>query len=394
MSHSTGSRGEERAGNDRSGHSFIKVLTWARTQLIISYPFFGMLALHLPLKIDPLTPTAHTDGRYIYLNPVWVEEVARREGREAIAGLVAHEVMHLALQHLWRRGTRMARLWNSACDFAVNSILAGAGLKLPAGALLNHNFNGLTAEEIYRLLSAAPFQPPPPQPWGEHRWEEAEQTQKEAAGLQREWEQRVARAAEAARQQGKLPGGLERLVKGLLYPQIDWRQALGVFLQPTRRDYSFIPPDRRFLSKEYQGLILPDFGQAGLEEVVIAIDTSGSVSEPELSAFLTESMSLLETFPELRGMLVTIDAAVTAWQGLASDEPAPALRLVGGGGTDFRPVFEEIEQRGVDPAAVVFLTDGAGTFPAAPPPYPVLWVIANNQQLDVPFGLKTDLKIK
>ncbi len=83
-------------------------------------------------------------------------------------GVLAHEVLHCALGHQCRRGKRDPGLWNEAADLAINPILLGNGLTLPAGALIDPAFTNLSAEEICdRLLrrsgegSSAPPGPAP-----------------------------------------------------------------------------------------------------------------------------------------------------------------------------------------------------------------------------------------
>jgi predicted metal-dependent peptidase len=400
----------------------------ARTQLVLSHPFFGALALHLQPRATDEVPTAGTDGENLFYNPAWVETVAQQEGQDVLQGLVAHEVLHVALAHLWRRQGRKHNKFNVACDLAINSIILDAGLKIPAGGLVDKQFAGMTAEAIYAKLpdqqqdqgeeegkdgeqdqsgNPSPSQQgqqkngnpqpssgqPDQQPWGDHgKWDNANQDPAKAERLQREWKVRVAQAADAARKRGQLPAGLERLVQAALYPKVDWRQALANFLQPTRCDYSFNPPDRRFLNGEYGEIALPDFQEEALEDVVIAIDTSGSIGNKELTQFLAEVRGIITSYPQFRGHLVTCDAEVQEWHELTQDG-WPPIKCKGGGGTDFRPVFAEVQKRGIDPSALVYLTDAEGDFPKDPPGYPVLWVVLNNPRATVPFGARVDMEV-
>ena len=125
-------------------------ISQARVRLLLSQPFFGTLCLRLKLVPVPSFPTMATDGRCIAYNPAFIEKLSPAE----LEGVLAHEIMHLALAHHCRRGERDAQLWNEATDYAVNPILIYSGITLPKDALIDPAFADLGAEEIYaRLLN-------------------------------------------------------------------------------------------------------------------------------------------------------------------------------------------------------------------------------------------------
>jgi predicted metal-dependent peptidase len=119
----------------------------ARTTLLLDHPFFGTLLFRLGAQARSSIATMATDGVSLYFNPQFVETLSAAE----IAGTLAHEVMHPALQHHTRRGGRNPRRWNMACDYAINPMLLDAGLTLPKDVLLDNRFRGMSAERIYNL---------------------------------------------------------------------------------------------------------------------------------------------------------------------------------------------------------------------------------------------------
>ena len=126
------------------------IMRRVRARLVTEHPFFGDIALHLELKADPACRDMWTDGRTLGFNPLYATTI--RE--EKLAGAQAHEVLHLAFGHHVRRKKREKRLWNRACDLAINSILLKAGFSLPDGFLFDADFAGKSADEIYDILVA------------------------------------------------------------------------------------------------------------------------------------------------------------------------------------------------------------------------------------------------
>lgn len=102
-------------------------LSRAKSQLLISTPFFGIPSMHLTPKEVNWISTAGTDGKYLYYNPEFMNSLDSDE----IQTLFAHEVMHLALKHPERQGHRNKNKFNAACDYSIHSILYPAGFKLP-----------------------------------------------------------------------------------------------------------------------------------------------------------------------------------------------------------------------------------------------------------------------
>ncbi len=373
-----------------------EIMEQSRAALVLNYPFFGTLAIYLNLVESDggWCGTAATDGSNLYYNPEWIQQVVADQGIRAMLGLLAHETMHAALGHIWRRENRVPVLWNCACDYAVNAIIQACGMTLPTGVLYEAKYENLSAEEIYaRLTKDALLANLSSQSWDDHSaWDKADcdggsgndqRDDKEDSGpaaprfsdlssnLAEEWKLRVAASAQQARDQGKLPSGLERMVESVMQPSVNWRTVLAEFLRRARFEYTFNPPDRRFVHDE---LYIPDYGGEGLVDIVVAVDTSGSIGSRELEDFMAECRAILAE-GAISMHLVACDAEVHSWVTLDLAADWTDFKLVGGGGTDFRPVFQSIEDRSIDAAALVYLTDGYGSAPREAPAYPVLWVL-------------------
>lgn len=350
-----------------------KKITKARIGLIKRQPFFGTLALRLkPVEDATLNPpTMATDGKSIFYHPKFVEE----NTQEFIEFVVAHEVGHCAMSHVTRRGARSPKRWNYAIDYAVNEMLDDCGFTVPPGALFHPGFKGMSAEAIYNLL-------PPEDEDGNQGGPGAPGSapvdahiDAKDADLEAELEVATIQAAQAQRGRGTLPQSLKRFCPDLQEAKVDWRAMLRRFaLDAARDDYSWSRPNRAYMSL---GFILPSLYSESVRDITTVIDTSGSISAEILAAFGGEISDIRNSceLKMLRSMYC--DAAVNHVDEFEQHdhfEVAPH----GGGGTDFRPPFNWLQKRDITPTCLVYLTDGYGPFPAAPPPYPVLWVMTTD----------------
>lgn len=364
----------------------------ARIKVLLENPFFGALLMNLVPVAEPTVGTVDTDGQSLFFNPKWAAD----QPVELLAAVLCHAVLHCALGHLWRRDARERKRWDVACDLVVNLVLADAGWRLPPGLQPNQAFRGQSAEEVYSRLSQAADpvgggenETTENQPDGHLHWEDLQRAGvlQRTADLPRIWEERVARAEGSARGCGRLSGDLERSIERLFRAQKDWREILAEFLLPLKADYTWVPPDRRLLPYR---IIVPDLGDAAeqVDDLVIAVDTSGSVEDSQLTVFLSEVRGLLDSFPRITGHLVFCDSQIKEWRSLAD---YTKVQPAGGGGTDTRPVFAEIERRGLNPTALVYCTDGRAVYPSRPPDYPVLWVLTRDH-VAPPWGRKLILQ--
>ena len=385
----------------------------ARTTLLLDHPFFGTLLFRLGSKVSRSIATMATDGVSLFYNPEFVDTLNAAE----LAGVLAHEVMHPALQHHTRRGDRDQARWNMACDFAINPLLLDAGLTLPKDVLLDDRFRGMSAERIYNLIeeddkqedssggsesqsgdgSAVPedgsFQDKeagnvpqaPLTPGGVGQVLDAPEPEAESepsiAEQAREWQIAVEQAETVAKVAGKLPGGAVRALEASQAAKVDWRELLRRAWSDTiPSNYSWTRPNRRHL---WSGLYLPGVTFEGVGEIAIAVDCSGSVSARQLGLFEAEIRSILAGQRPRLVHVLYFDAAVQKVETYQAGQPV-SLSPVGGGGTDFRPCFEWVRELCIVPQTLVFLTDLCGTFPNEVPAYPVIW--ASTEARRAPFG--------
>jgi predicted metal-dependent peptidase len=381
----------------------------ARTALLLDHPFFGSLLFRLRSEEDRVIPTMATNGIVLRYNPVFVDTL----NAATLAGVLAHEVMHPALQHHTRRAKRDPRRWNEACDYAINPLLLDAGLSLPDDVLVDPRFRGMSAEQIYNLREAE-AQPQsddqseseqntgsesidsagdendggtpsvPESQGGIGQVIDAPETDDDMASIEeqeRDWEIAVNQAATVAQQAGKVPAGLKRTLEGAAEAQVDWRELLRRLWSDTiPADSSWMRPNRRHI---WSGLYLPGVVREGTGEIAIAVDCSGSVNARQLRLFEAEIRSILEGQRPEHVHVLYFDAEVHKVDTYVAGEMLH-LEPVGGGGTDFGPCFDWINEHGIHPQTMVFLTDLYGSFPESVPDYPVIWASTGDRH--APFG--------
>lgn len=366
-----------------------KNISAALNSLILTHPFFAGILLQQNFREvsdKEVCQTMQVDGETFEYNPAFANSLSFDECK----GVCAHEALHLALLHHTRAGNRDAETWNQACDYAINGELIESGFKLPAGGLIDPKFANMSAEDIYRQLEQEKKKdaqdgqgnkPSAPSMGG------VKPAKGDAKAAEAKTKSMIEKAQSIARMAGDLPEDMARRIKDAMQPRFDWREILHRFFQDVcARDYSFANPNRRFI---HSGLILPSLRSRSVGSIVLAIDTSGSISTEEVSTMVSEVQECMAQYTE-EGINKTItviycDAKVQRVEVLSDgDRPAP----VGGGGTDFRPVFEHIGNDLGNAACLVYLTDGeCEAFPSEAPSYPVLWgLIRDNAAFAPPFG--------
>jgi len=344
----------------------------ARARLLLDYPFFGVLALKLGMNETTDTPTLATNGQQMFYNPEFITQLPTNLCSSAIA----HEVMHAVMNHNTRRSGRNPRKWNVACDFAINPILKEAGLPLGEDWLHNPNWADMSAEEIYNLL-------PDDQDDGHDPLCDVQDTPGDAEARESQvidWKIASVQAATAQAKRGKLPGSIQRILDDAISPPVLWREVLAQFMtERVKNDYSWARRNPYYANTK---VILPALDGVGMGEIVIALDTSGSVANV-LDEFGQTVRDILASTRPRRTHVVYCDARVNRVDMFEQGQEL-TLEAVGGGGTDFRPVFEYVKNNSIYPACMLYLTDMYGAFPNDPPSYPVLWCATSDVQ--GPFG--------
>lgn len=209
-------------------------------------------------------------------------------------------------------------------------------------------------------------------------------SKKQMRRLRRKWKAAMEDANYKSR--GSTPAGFEREVEKLK-PKENWRKILSTYLSQAMTDFDFMKRDRRLLDQPFY---LPDLGnEDSLKNVVFVLDTSGSISQTELSQFVSEIKNLMKYFPQSKGWVMDCDAQVGQIIPLEDMNKPKSKNWYGGGGTSHVPVFREIKKKAWTPKVVVCFTDLYTEFPKTKPTYPVLWLVPkDNYDKDekVPFG--------
>lgn len=347
-----------------------------KAKLLLEHPYFGTIANGMEMRInDNIESFSIRDNAFEYRS-----EYMEGLNPQQVMFALCNGALHEALSHTKRRGNRSPWLWQMACDYAINSLLIDNGFVAPPSITYDKRFGNLSAEEIYTELSQEFLDQEQNDRDADDR-RDGESSDEKLSRAQRE-----KRIREAQEKDDSLQDAIEQLLGERHHKTIDWRTLLnesigGYYVS----DYTLIPPSKKLL---YEGIYLPGVHSRHLH-IAIAIDSSGSVDEVLLSMFIAEVEEILETFGSYTIDLMVCDDRIRFYNRFENGEEM-TYSLIGGGGTDFRPVFELIESWMYPPKLLLYFSDLDGTFPVCEPSYETLWIAPKT--LEVPFGRVIELR--
>jgi predicted metal-dependent peptidase len=348
------------------------------TRLGIKFPFFCQVLASRKIFVDETIPTLATDGPNIYCNTTfWANHL---DNETEISG-VAHELVHVVLEHMWRRGSRDPRLWNIACDYKVNQYLENEGFTIGAGWLRDRQYDNMSEEQIYTAIEKQADEHKKNNPnqegdgQGKPDFDDLKDPQgsaDEQAKDREDLRSAVIRAFNTYKAQGHGGGLAEYLADKVTKVKEPWHEHLRRFMtKMTLTESDWRRVNRRELLRS--GVIAAEVGRPTIELVTVIIDTSGSIGQRTLDYFGGHINNILDDVKPKLVRVIYCDAAVNKVEEYTTDMFPVELTMCGGGGTDFRPAFDKIDELGDEPDVAIYLTDTYGTYPDVEPNYPVFW---------------------
>jgi predicted metal-dependent peptidase len=395
----------------------------ARIGLLLRHPFFGNMATRLRiLAADDWLPTAAVDGRNLYYNTQFFNAMNNKE----IEFVVAHEILHMVFDHLGRREDRNPMLYNIAADYKVNNLLVrdriGAKPSI-VDCFQDFKYEADTSEEIYdKLFEEAKERGKELQELLEQLEQEGEmldehldgdgdgepedgEEEKDANGnnvskkrpkyskedlkqIKDEIKESMMQAAQAAGA-GNTPGEVQRMIRELTEPKMNWREILQQQIQSTiKNDFTFQRPSRKGW---HTGAILPGQNFDETIDIAVALDMSGSIGDSQARDFLGEIKGIMDQYADYNIKVWCFDTKVYNEQDFTADGGEDLLdyEIFGGGGTDFMANWEYMKETGYVPKKFIMFTDGYAWDSWGDPDYcdTVFLIHSNhNKNLEGPFG--------
>lgn len=373
--------------------------------------YSGVMLMGVSEVVDTNSFTAYTDGvNKKYANGFL--ETIKKDSQ--VRGLVLHENLHVALKHI-QRGVSMykhdRKVANMAADYVVNDIIHNIKgcvqgtderiVELPEGALQDAMFHNWSMKEVFDYL----IRNNPPSDGGEsdgsyspsadqHDFEGSQDVTYEQA---KEISQAIDRAIrEGGILAGRMGGNTPRAITDMLEPKVDWKAALMEFVTSSTKgveEASWRKMSKRYLAND---MYVPGYETDTIGEVIVGIDTSGSIGGKELNEFASELASVCMTCCPEKVRVIWWDASVHGEQVFESGDYnniAGLLKPLGGGGTHVGCVSEYINANKLTADAVIILTDGyvednvqwnINT--------PTLWMVTQNKSFEPPAGIKVLIK--
>ena len=369
----------------------------ARVGLLLRHPFFGNMATRLKIEEgSQWMGTAATDGRTIYFNRKFFEPLSVKQ----VEFVIAHEILHNVFDHMGRREGRNPRIFNIAADYCVNGQLVRdrIGEHKIEGITIFHDpkYYGMGAEEIYdkifdemdeEELNALGQLLDDHIDWGDDKGNgQPKYSKEELKQIRDEIREATMQAAQAAGA-GNTPASVQRMIKELTEPKMNWREILRQQIQSTiKNDFTFMRPNRKGW---HMSAILP--GQQFQEtiDICVAIDMSGSIGDEQAKDFLTEIKGIMQEYRDFRIKVWCFDTKVyneQDYDGYSMDE-FDEYEPMGGGGTEFDANWEYMKENDIQPKKFIMFTDGYPYGSWGDENYcDTLFIIHGNQNIVPPFG--------
>lgn len=347
--------------------------------------FFTSVFFSLKHRIHWGINTLATDGVTVYINPGFFMSLTR----ELQLSACIHETEHVVLEHCGvdgRLGQRDPELFNFAADYVINLHLKQRGFQIDPNWLLDERFNGMFTEQVYAILEAEKKQGAPQPTNGLGKDIQPAPADMSPEQMKRHIEDIIVRAAVQSKQAGDkpgtIPGDIQIYLDKLLNPKLPWQQILARFVQAkAKNDYSWRIPNRRYFPEHH----LPSLYSEKVDNLTIAVDASGSVSDSDFKRFISEITGIFKMMMPNKITLIQFDTEIIAVDNLHSLADLARCKFSGRGGTDITPVMKWAAQN--KPEVLLFFTDGEFDFPAQNyESKRTLWLIHENQDFTAPYG--------
>ena len=360
----------------------------ARVGLLLRHPFFGNMATRLRiLAADDWLPTAAVDGRNLYYNTQFFNAMDNKE----IEFVIAHEILHMVFDHLGRREDRNPMLYNIAADYIVNNTLMRDRIgNKPSivDCFQDFKYEEWTSEQVYDDLfeqakkNGEEFLEQLGEMLDEHLDMDGEEgsnssdngedkdsngngvskskpkfSKEDIKQIKDEIKEATINAAQSAGA-GNTPAGVQRMIKQLTEPKMNWREILRQQIQSTiKSDYTFSRPSRK---GQMSGAILPGMNFDQTIDVCIALDMSGSIGEVQAQDFLGEVKGIMDEYKDYNIKIWCFDTEVYGEDDFSADDGREITdyEIHGGGGTDFMCNWEYMKEQGIEPKKFLMFTDG------------------------------------
>ncbi len=369
----------------------------ARVGLLLRHPFFGNMATRLKIQEGwPELTTAATDGRSIFYNREFFTKMSVKQ----VEFVIAHEIMHNVFDHMGRREGRDPKIFNIAADYCVNGQLVRDKIgdhNVPDIKIFHDTkYYGMGAEEIYdkiydeedqKSLDALGQLLDDHVDWGEDgKNGQPKYTKEELKQIRDEIREATMQAAQAAGA-GNVPASVQRMIKELTEPKMNWREILRQQIQSTiKHDFSFMRPNRKGW---HMNAILPGQQYQETIDICVAIDMSGSIGDDQAKDFLTEIKGIMQEYQDFKIKVWCFDTKVyneQDYDGYSMDE-FDQYQPMGGGGTDFDVNWEYMKDNDIQPKKFIMFTDGYPYGSWGDENYcDTVFVIHGNNTIVPPFG--------
>ena len=369
----------------------------ARVGLLLRHPFFGNMATRLKIQEGwPELTTAATDGRSIFYNREFFTKMTVKQ----VEFVIAHEIMHNVFDHMGRREGRNPKIFNIAADYCVNGQLVRDRIgdhNVPDIKIFHDTkYYGMGAEEIYdkiyeeedqKSLDALGQLLDDHVDWGEKGKDgQPQYTKDELKQIRDEIREATMQAAQAAGA-GNVPASVQRMIKELTEPKMNWREILRQQIQSTiKNDYSFMRPNRKGW---HMNAILPGTQYDETIDICVSIDMSGSIGDEQAKDFLTEIKGIMQEYKDFKIKVWCFDTKVyneKDYSGYDMDE-FDQYEPMGGGGTEFDANWEYMKENDIQPKKFIMFTDGYPWGSWGDENYcDTVFIIHGNNTIVPPFG--------
>ena len=388
-----------------------------KRKMLIKYPFFGSIVANVDYKENPEIKTAGTDGKTIYYNKDYLNKLTI----EQQIFVFAHEVCHIAFNHILRSEGKEIQTWNIATDSVINQLLKKDGLKMVEGIVDIEEAINYNAEEMYEKLLEKNNQEKGPNEkekqnsnqkpnekqdnghdthsmWDEtvkkHNKESKTNNKKNKIENKQEEMQKIGEKEAFKKNREEKKKALEKLKEelskevmgygnttdsnirnvtniGKSKPLIDWRYILKEAIN-YNVDWSY-----KNATIE-DGVLKANLEEQAIPETEILLDTSNSINETLLKKFLRECKNILK-YSKLK--VGCFDTKFYGFNEIRNEEDIENMKFIGGGGTNFDIAVNAFSRKAENK---IIFTDGEANMPKIP--LDVIWIVFSGKKINPKGG--------